>query len=73
MEVVMSISMTQARIYRAQMYNQGKLLAKIKKSGLKVESLAERMIKQISKDFDQMASVNLVGFSKLVPLCKQTS
>ncbi len=69
----MSISMTQARIYRAQMYNQGKLLAKIKKSGLKVESLAERMIKQISKDFDQMASVNLVGFSKLVPLCKQTS
>lgn len=69
----MSISMTQARIYRAQMYNQGKLLAKIKKSGLKVESLAERMIKQISKDFDQMASVDLVGFSKLVPLCKQTS
>ncbi len=69
----MSISMTQARIYRAQMYSQGKLLAKIKKSGLKVESLAERMIKQISKDFDQMASVDLVGFSKLVPLCKQTS
>lgn len=60
----MSISMTQARIYRAQMYNQGKLLAKIKKSGLEVESLAERMLKQISKGFDQMASVDLVGFSK---------